>query len=152
MNFPNVIPQKRQSFFFFFLSILSVISRCSLVEIKEKMLGHRTVQIFLKVKIAQWCPTLRDPMDYTVHGILQARLLECVAFLFSRESSQPRDRTQFCIAGGFFTNWAIREASNCFPKWLYHYIFLAAVYKSSSFYTHSSTPSVVYLFHFGHSK
>ena len=34
------------------------------------------------------------PMDYTVHGILQARILEWVAVLFSRRSSQPRDRTQ----------------------------------------------------------
>ena len=35
-----------------------------------------------------------DPMDYTVHGIVQARIVECVAFPFSRESSQPRDQTQ----------------------------------------------------------
>ena len=35
-------------------------------------------------------------MDYTVHGILQARLLERVVFLFSRGSSQPRDRTWVC--------------------------------------------------------
>ena len=41
------------------------------------------------------CPTLCDPMDYTVHGILQARILEWVAFPFSRGSSQPRDRTRF---------------------------------------------------------
>ena len=41
-----------------------------------------------------------DPVHYTVHGILQARILEWVAFLFSRGSSQPRDRTQVsCIAG-----------------------------------------------------
>ena len=46
-------------------------------------------------------------MDYTVHGILQARILEWVAFLFSRGSSQPRNRTQVsCIVGGFFTSWA----------------------------------------------
>ena len=85
-----------------------------------------------------------DPMDYTIHGILQARILEWVAFPFSRGSSQPRDQTQVshiagdslpaesqgkpkntgvgslsllqgnwnrvsCIAGGFFTNWALRE-------------------------------------------
>ena len=49
-------------------------------------------------------------MDFTVHGILQARILEWVAFPFSRESSQPRDGSQVSrIAGGFFTNWAIRE-------------------------------------------
>ena len=42
------------------------------------------------VKVAQWYPTLPDPMDYTIHGILQAKILEWVAFLFSRESSQSR--------------------------------------------------------------
>ena len=42
--------------------------------------------------------------------MLTARILEWVAFLFSRESSQPRDRTQvFRIAGRFFTSWATRE-------------------------------------------
>ena len=102
----------------------------------------------VKVKVAQSCLTLCDPMDCIVHGILQARILEWVAF--SRGSSQPRDWTQVsnpglmhcrwilyqlshkgsprirvafpfsrgsswprnwtrvsCIAGGFFTNWAM---------------------------------------------
>ena len=46
--------------------------------------------------------TLCEPMDYTVHGILQARILEWVAFPFSRGSSQPRDWTQDShTAGGF---------------------------------------------------
>ena len=50
-------------------------------------------------------------MNYTVHEILQAKILEWVAFPFSRGSSQPRDQTQLsCIASRFFTNWAIREA------------------------------------------
>ena len=40
-----------------------------------------------KVKVAQSYPTLGDPMDYTVHGILQARILEWVAFPFSRGAS-----------------------------------------------------------------
>ena len=44
----------------------------------------------VKVKVSQSCPTLCDPMDYTVHGILQVRILEWVAFPFSRGSSQPR--------------------------------------------------------------
>ena len=62
------------------------------------------------VKVAQLCLTLCDPMDYAVHGILQARVLEWVAFPFSGASSQLRDRTQVsCIAGGFFTSWATRE-------------------------------------------
>ena len=45
----------------------------------------------LKVKVTQLCLTLCDPMGYTVHGVLQARILEWVAFPFSRGSSQPRD-------------------------------------------------------------
>ena len=44
----------------------------------------------MKVKVAQLCPTLCDPMDYTVHGILQARILEWIAFPSSRGSSQAR--------------------------------------------------------------
>ena len=52
----------------------------------------------------QTCSILCDPMDYTVHGIFQARILEWVAFPFSRGSFQPRDQIQAsCIAGGFFT-------------------------------------------------
>ena len=50
-------------------------------------------------------------MDYAVHGILQAGILEWVAFPFSGGSSQPRDQTQVShIAGGFFTSWVTREA------------------------------------------
>ena len=59
----------------------------------------------VKVKVTQSCPTLCDPMDYTLRGILQPRILEWVAFPSSRGSSQPRDRTQVsCIAGRFFTS------------------------------------------------
>ena len=58
-----------------------------------------------EVKVSQLCPTLCDPMNYIVHGILQARILEWVAFPFSRVSSQLRDRTQvFHTAGKFFTS------------------------------------------------
>ena len=56
-------------------------------------------------KLLQSCLTLCDPMDYTVYGILQARILEWVAFPFSRVSSQPRDQTQVShITGRFFTS------------------------------------------------
>ena len=49
-------------------------------------------------EVAQSCPTLCNPMDCSppgssIHGILQTRILEWVAISFSRESSQPRDRT-----------------------------------------------------------
>ena len=44
------------------------------------------------------------------HGSIWARILELVAFLFSRIPSQARDQTQAsCIADGFFTSWATRE-------------------------------------------
>ena len=59
----------------------------------------------MKVKVAQSCLTLCSPTDYTIHGILPARILEWVAFPFSREFSQLRDQTQVShIAGGFFTS------------------------------------------------
>ena len=69
--------------------------------------------------VAQLCPTLCDSMDYTVHGILQAGILEWVTIPFSRGSFQPRDRTQVsCIAGGFFTSQSLgkpkRTWSLCF--------------------------------------
>ena len=87
-----------------------------------------------KVLVAQLCLTLCDPMNCnqpgsSVHGILQARILEWVDIPFSRRSSWPRDWTQVsCIAGGFFTIWATREAQHSkimfnflkFSKWLYH--------------------------------
>ena len=63
----------------------------------------------MKVKVTQLCPTLFDSMDWglqgsSVHGFLQARILEWVAIHFFRGSSQARDPTQVsCIAGGFFT-------------------------------------------------
>ena len=68
-----------------------------------------------KVKVTQSCLTLCDPMDYTVHGILQARILEWVAVAvpFSRGFSQPRDWTQVSrIAGTFFASWVTRQAQD----------------------------------------
>ena len=65
----------------------------------------------VKVKVAQSSPTLCNPMDYTVHGILQARILEWVAYPFSSGSYRLRNQTSVsCIAGGFFSNWAIKKA------------------------------------------
>ena len=73
-----------------------------------KLLG---IESKVKVNVTQSWLTFCDSTDYTVHGILQARILEWVAFPFSRGSSQPRDQTQVsCIAGRFFTSWATREA------------------------------------------
>ena len=55
------------------------------------------------VKVAQLCPTLCDPIDYTIHGILQARILELVALL--QGIFPTRDQTQVShIEGRFFTS------------------------------------------------
>ena len=99
----------------------------------------------LKVKVAQSCLTLCDPMDciylytytytyifiyiYTrvyiyilhIYIFLQARILEWVAFPFSRKSFQSRDQTQVSrIAGRFITSWATRvcvcSAQSCFSR------------------------------------
>ena len=52
------------------------------------------------------------------HGILQAVILEWVAFPFSRGSSQPRNQTQVSrIAGGFFISWATGEAQEYWSGW-----------------------------------
>ena len=73
------------------------------------------VGVCVWVLVARSRPTLCDPMDCSlpgssVHGILQARILEWVAIPFFRGSSWPRDRTQVsCTAGRFFTAWATRE-------------------------------------------
>ena len=86
-------------------------------------LGLMSVSPFpvVRVKVAQLCLTLCDPMDCSppgssVHGILQARILEWVAIPFSRGSYQPRNPTRVsCFAGGFFTSWAtfpVVEAAN----------------------------------------
>ena len=70
----------------------------------DSKLAQSELIIIDKVKVTQLCPTLCNPMDYAVCGILQARILEWVVILLSRGSSQPGDRTQVShIAGGFFT-------------------------------------------------
>ena len=66
--------------------------------------------LFVKSESAQSCLTLLDPMDCSppgssVHGILQARILEWVAIPFSRRSSQPRDQTQ--VSRIYFYCWVI---------------------------------------------
>ena len=70
------------------------------IELRSSCMADTIWVTKVKVLVAQLCPTLFDPMDNTVHGLLQGRMLGWVAFPFSRGSSQPRNRTQvFCIAG-----------------------------------------------------
>ena len=87
------------------------------------------ISIFLRcvcVLSLQSCPTLCDLMDCSppgssVHGILQARIVEWVAMPSSRGSSGPRDQTCVsCIAGGFFTVWA-KVLNKCLLKYWLNY-------------------------------
>ena len=70
----------------------------------------------VKVLVDQSCPTICDPMDYSppgfsVHGILQARILEWVAISFSKRPSRPRDQTRVsCIGRQILYHWATRES------------------------------------------
>ena len=74
--------------------------------------NYYAVQFLVTQSCQALCgPTDCSPPGSSVHGILQARILEWVAMPSSRGSFQPRDHTQdSCIAGGFFTVWATREA------------------------------------------
>ena len=69
----------------------------------------------MHAKARQSYLTLCEPMDFyppgfSVHGILQARILEWVSTLSSKELSQPRNQTQVSYtAGRFFSNWATKE-------------------------------------------
>ena len=74
---------------------------------------------------AQSCPTLCDPMycslpGSSLHGILQARVLEWIAISFSKGSSRPRDRTRVSrVPGRCFNLWATREAPSFLrPSWM----------------------------------
>ena len=64
-----------------------------ILQLKQRQDTEHLLQLIIyvkKVKVAQSCPTLCNPMDYTILGILQARIMEWAAFSFSRGSSQPR--------------------------------------------------------------
>ena len=82
--------------------------------LEEAQAGIKTARKESESEVAQWCPTLYDPVDCSlpcssVHGIFRARVLEWVAISFSRGSSQPRDRTWVsCIVGRHFPIWATR--------------------------------------------
>ena len=106
----------------------------------------------VKVKVAQLCLTLCDPMDCSspgssLHGIPQASILEWIAIPFSRGSYRPRNHTRVsCIARGFFTSWAtfpVVEAAKSTISGPGHF-------KINSWYTHLMNlpvlPSSLFLF------
>ena len=86
------------------------------VKLRDRPKVSEAVLREVSLLVAQSCLTLCNPMDCSspsssVHGNLQARILEWVAIPFSRGSSQPRDWTQVSSnAGRFFTVWVTREA------------------------------------------
>ena len=86
------------------------------INILPYLLYHISIYFSSESEVTQSCPTLCDPVDCglrgsSVHGILQARILEWVAISFSGGSSQPRDRTWVAHIGGrHFNLWANREA------------------------------------------
>ena len=112
---------------------------------------------WLHAKSNQSCPTLCNPMDCSlpgssIHGILQARILECVAIVFSRGSSQARDRTWVSFtAGRFFTIWATGKPlyviyiyffmiiKNVSEGWINHWVFASqsgvAAWNAVSYYS-----------------
>ena len=106
--------------------LMDASHHCSLFQFPYQLQStHQNLSFFcLLVKATQSCPTLCDPMDYnlpgsSVHGILQARMMEWVTIPFSMGSSWPRDQTQVsCAAGRFLTVWATREAF-LFINWLF---------------------------------
>ena len=101
-----------------------------------------------KVLVAQSCLTLCNPMECSlpgssVHGILQARILEWVAIPFSRGSSQPREWTWVsCTTGRFFTVWATREVPVLLSKsflliyFIYSSLYLLTPYSYCPFPLH----------------
>ena len=96
----------------------------------EPTLGPAEILKWSEVKVAESCPTLCDPMDYSlpgssIHGILQTRMLEWVALPSFRESSQPRDQMHisyvsckwfFMTSATWEAHWFHKEASYS-PCW-----------------------------------
>ena len=76
-----------------------------------------------------WNPMVHSLLGSNIYGILQARILECIAIFSTRVSSQPRDHTPVscisCTAGGLFTT----ESSGT-PLWLLHSAFTIFIYFS----------------------
>ena len=106
----GVLPAKPPQAFFLWLNYPFQLL-CILHQIESSAINTASNISLVKMKVTKMCSTLCNPLEYRVHGIIQVRILEWVAFPFSRGSSQPRDQTQVsCIAGESFTTWATGEA------------------------------------------
>ena len=83
------------------------------LDVHLQMKGERSYGACVGAKSLQSCPALCDcsPPGFSAHGILQARILECIAMSSSRGYPKPRDRTCIsCISGRFLTAEPVREA------------------------------------------
>ena len=85
--------------------------------VETRHLNHWWVVVFTQLGLTLFDPMDCSPLGSSVHGILQARILEWVTISFSGGSSWPRDRTWVSFtAGRFFTFWATREAPSIWSK------------------------------------
>ena len=111
------------SLFTFQLTFYFLYPQCPslLIHIIFSLLLSLLWLLMVHAQSLQLCPTLRDPMDCSlpgssVHGILQATILQWVAMLSSRGCSRPRDQTHIscvsCIAGGFFITESLGKPPN----------------------------------------
>ena len=137
-------------------SILSIPSPWTLWHSTCGLCSIYIVFAWLCAHSLQSCPILCSPIDCSppgssVHEILQARILERVAMLSSRGSSQPKDWTHIswvsCIAGEFFIHWATWGSPHRFlpvlflvSNFLIHFLPISLVLQSISphIYSHSS--------------
>ena len=113
---PNVFPIHHFLCSFLFLALCIEYTWCCYSFLFHLYIVINFYKSQCESEVAQSCPTLCDPVDcslpgFSIHGILQARVLEWVAISFSRGSSWPRDWTRVSrIAGRRFNLWAPREA------------------------------------------
>ena len=113
LHFPEVTTA---AWFVTFISICKYVSymQMQIAACSLYLTGIRCISILMSITPCMWKLLSRvwlcNTMDYTVLGILLARILQWVAVSSSRGSSQPRDWTQVShIVGRFFTSWATRE-------------------------------------------
>ena len=111
--------------------------------LKQKSLPN--LFIVSKKGWSERCSVVSDFLrPHGLYGLLQARILEWVAFPFSRGSSQPKDQTQVsCIAGGFFTSWPAKRGRNGkLALWTHHqFLSLPGLYCSRNSWGCQATPS-----------
>ena len=117
-----VVTRVFYGFVLFCFVFLPVMLPSEVPKLPHRPTCERVLESESEREVTQSCPTLCDLIDCSlpsssVHGILQARVLEWVAISFSRGSSQPRDRTWVsCIGGRHFNLYATRDMETSPPS------------------------------------